>query len=267
MTFSSICAILVVIEGWPLGLAFSLKKLVGPENPTHTQGGFMEEIGLFLYVVAVLFGAEFADKTMIVTVFLSRKYKTMEVILGIVPACIVVSFIGVGLTHAVKGLVSPTTLDLVAGALFIALGIWSLHEMNDDEDPEFDKPWMKKLGPSMISFCAFGLAEMADRTQGATITLSSGKGSFLLYWSATSLGLMLANFAALVVMKQWGKNIPRRALMYVAAVLFFAFGVYTIPTALGFIKVVGIFSASLCVFLGAILWLAEGGDPEWSSKL
>ena len=223
----------------------------------------MENTWRFLYVFGLIFAAEIADKTMLVTIFLVRKYKVWQVLIGIIPACYGVSLLGVGATHFAKGFLSGFWMDIIAGTLFIVLGIWSFKEMNEEDDTEA-RSWLATFAAPVIAFVEFFIAEMADRTQGATITLSSGHGSFLLYWNATSLGLIAANLGAIIVMTKWGRNIPRKALMYAAGVLFFAFGVYTIPNALGFRVTALIGTVAVCVVGGLIpLYRRTSENAGW----
>lgn len=86
------------------------------------------EIKLLATVFAAVFIAELGDKTQLATLLFAadREVSKLTVFLGASLALIVASGIGVAAGGAVAQFVSPSALRYVAGAGFIAIGIWTL---------------------------------------------------------------------------------------------------------------------------------------------
>jgi putative Ca2+/H+ antiporter (TMEM165/GDT1 family) len=65
----------------------------------------------------------------------------------------------------------------------------------------------------------------------ATVTIASRQHSFLAVWLGSSIGMVLADGIAIVVGKVMGKQLPEKVIKYIAALIFFASGVFTIVEA------------------------------------
>ncbi|MDP2367248.1 TMEM165/GDT1 family protein [Rhodoferax sp.] len=192
------------------------------------ESSFFSETMLVLGIVAL---AEIADKTMFVTIGLAAKYPPGKVLLGIIPACFAVPAIGILIALVFKTFLSEQWLQIISGGFFVGLVGWSLHEMAEDEGEDGKKRWWHRFGPTIIAFCAFFVAEMADRTQFVTITMTTSGGNIYADWLGSALGLVLANVIALILVTLAGKRIPKLQLMYGAAVLFLMSAVWMFADA------------------------------------
>lgn len=85
-------------------------------------------IKLFLTVFATVFLAELGDKTQLATVlFAGREPASLWIVfLGAASALVLSTAIGVSAGAAVAHLLNPKYLSYVAGAGFIAVGLWTL---------------------------------------------------------------------------------------------------------------------------------------------
>jgi len=86
------------------------------------------DIKLAATVFGVVFLAELGDKTQLATLLFSAKSPEglISVFLGASAALVVASAIGVLAGGLVAQYVSPSALSYVAGAGFIAIGIWTV---------------------------------------------------------------------------------------------------------------------------------------------
>jgi putative Ca2+/H+ antiporter (TMEM165/GDT1 family) len=82
----------------------------------------------FFSVFATIFLAEIGDKTQLATMLFSSDTNASKwlVFFGASSALVVAAGIGVLIGGQLERLVSPTTLKVLAGLGFIAVGVWTL---------------------------------------------------------------------------------------------------------------------------------------------
>ena len=82
----------------------------------------------FLTVFTTVFLAELGDKTQLATFLYAADAdrSKLVVLVGAASALVVTSAIGVALGSAVAQFVSPRVLSRLAGAGFVAIGIWTI---------------------------------------------------------------------------------------------------------------------------------------------
>jgi putative Ca2+/H+ antiporter (TMEM165/GDT1 family) len=82
----------------------------------------------FLTVFTTVFLAEIGDKTQLATMLFASEAKTSKwvVFAGSAVALVLAAAIGVLVGGQIERFISPRTLKIVAGAGFIAIGIWTI---------------------------------------------------------------------------------------------------------------------------------------------
>ncbi len=82
----------------------------------------------FLSVFITVFLAEIGDKTQLATMLFAAEAKSSKwvVFAGSALALVCAAAIGVLVGAQIEKLISPRTLKIVAGAGFIAIGIWTI---------------------------------------------------------------------------------------------------------------------------------------------
>ena len=123
------------------------------------------------------------------------------------------------------GAALPThLLGLIAGAMFIFFGLWTLRgDSLSDEEASLAE---KATAPAFfVVTSAFVLAELGDKTMLATVTLASDN-NWLGVWIGSTLGMVAADALAIVVGAVLGKRLPERIIQIGAAALFLLFGAY-----------------------------------------
>ena len=191
---------------------------------------------LFLKVFFTEFIAEMGDKTQLMLIALTSKYKLKDIILGTAAAILVLN----GLAVLAGGLVSefiPAWLIKVVAALAFLYFAASTIAGEDDEEEEEDGKTKIKFAPLAV-FCTFFVAELGDKTQLTAITFGAneGMGAAVLVWLACSLGLFAADILGMLVGYLLKSKTPEGLLNTLAFVIFSVFGVYTLYQGLDLIR-------------------------------
>lgn len=186
----------------------------------------------FLTSTAVVALAEIGDKTMLLAIVLTARFKApLPIVLGILFATLA--------NHAFAAFVGECASFLLDGAWFrylvamsfIAMAAWTLvpDKLEDDEER---KP--ARFGAFLTTLVAFFLVEMGDKTQVATIALGAQFQNVLTVTAATTLGMMIANVPAVFLGDRLLAKVPLGAVRAVAALLFLAIGVWLLAVQIDF---------------------------------
>lgn len=190
---------------------------------------------LFLKVFITEFIAEMGDKTQLMLIALTSKYKLKDIILGTAAAILVLN----GLAVLAGGLVSefiPGWLIKVVAALAFLYFAASTIAGNDDDDEEGGKNKIK-FAPLAV-FCTFFVAELGDKTQLTAITFGAneGMGAALVVWIGCSLGLFAADILGMLVGYLLKSKTSDSLLNTLAFGIFSIFGLYTFYQGLKMIR-------------------------------
>jgi Ca2+/H+ antiporter, TMEM165/GDT1 family len=152
------------------------------------------------------------------------RYRWWVVLAAITVATTAVHVLSVAIGHYVGAALPTHLLGLLAGAMFVFFGLWTLR--GDSLTAEEATRTEKATAPAFfVVFSAFLLAELGDKTMLATITLAADH-DWVGVWLGSTLGMVIADGLAIVVGAVAGKHLPERAIQLVAAALFLLFGVY-----------------------------------------
>ena len=187
---------------------------------------------LFMKVLFTQFIAEMGDKTQLMLVAMTSKFKLKDILLGTGVAILVLN----GLAVLAGGLVStvvPTWLiRLIAGAAFLFFAATTLK--GDDDEEENVKNRKIKFAPLSV-FCTFFVAELGDKTQLTAITFGANEGlsAAVVVWLACSLGLFAADVIGLLIGYLLKSKAPEGILNTVAFFIFSIFGILTLRQGFG----------------------------------
>ena len=141
---------------------------------------------LFMKVLFTQFIAEMGDKTQLMLVAMTSRFKLKDILLGTGVAVLVLNGLAV-LAGGIISTVVPTWLiRLIAGAAFLFFAVTTLK--GDDDEEENVKDRKIKFAPLSV-FCTFFVAELGDKTQLTAITFGANEGlsSAVVVWLACSL--------------------------------------------------------------------------------
>ena len=191
---------------------------------------------LFLKVFFTEFIAEMGDKTQLMLIALTSKYKLKDIIFGTAVAILLLN----GLAVLAGGLVSefiPGWLIKTVAALAFLYFAASTIAGDDDEEEEEGGNSKIKLAPFAV-FCTFFVAELGDKTQLTAITFGANEGmeAAIVVWIACSLGLFAADILGMLVGYLLKSKTPEGLLNTLAFVIFSVFGVYTLYQGLKLIS-------------------------------
>ena len=193
----------------------------------------MELAMIFLSVMVTDFFAEMGDKTQLMLIALSSKYKMRDIVLGTFGAIVVLNAIAV----FVGGLLNEILvnclwiLKFVAALAFFYFAVSALLKKNDDDEDGGKSRF--SIAPVAV-FCTFFVAELGDKTQLAALTFGAtyGMKHVLIVLSACIAGFFAADMIGVLVGLFLKKKTPERFLTVLSFVLFLLFGGYTAYEAL-----------------------------------
>ena len=217
---------------------------------------------LFLKVFFTEFFAEMGDKTQLLLIALTSKYKLRDIILGTAAAILVLNGLAVLAGGLVSEFIPEWLIKTVAALAFLYFAAATITG-DDDEDEEEGSKTKIQFAPLAV-FCTFFVAELGDKTQLTAITFGAneGMGAALVVWIGCSLGLFAADILGMLVGYFLKSKTPDGLLNTLAFVIFSIFGVYTLYQGLNMISVsvftipvwpvliaATVIFAGLCVFL------------------
>lgn len=197
------------------------------------------------FILVVL--AEMGDKTQFVAMTFAAKYNPYKVLFAIFLGTIANFAIVIAIGELISEVVPLDAISLAASIVFIAFGIWSVRE----EKVKEENVKSSRFGVIATVGIAFFLAELGDKTQLATLSLSVQYQDPIGVLIGATAAMLVADGIGIIIGVVFCKRIPIRVFKWVSAIIFISFGlvgVYEVlPTYVGF-------SASLLflVSLGAI---------------
>lgn len=193
---------------------------------------------LFFKILFTEFIAEMGDKTQLMLVAMTSKYKVKDIILGTAAAVLVLNGMAVLAGGLVGSLIPDWLIKLIAAAAFLYFALTSIGE-DDDEEEEGGE---NKIGFAPLAvFCTFFVAELGDKTQLTAITFGANEGlkNALVVWLACSIGLFAADIIGMLVGYLLKSKMPESFLNRLAFVIFAVFGILNVRTGLNLLPAVG----------------------------
>ncbi|MCH3965216.1 MAG: TMEM165/GDT1 family protein [Clostridium sp.] len=180
-------------------------------------------IKALLLVVA----AEMGDKTQLLAMAMASKYRIKQVLTGVFVATILNHALAVAVGNYLSYMIPMDTVKIAAGAAFLGFGFWTLRGDKIDEDGKKKS----KFGPVITVATAFFLAEMGDKTQLMTITISAQSSQPLLVLMGSTIGMLIADGIGILGGAWMCRHIPEMYIKWAAGIIFIFFGTITIYNA------------------------------------
>jgi len=178
----------------------------------------------FLISTGIVALAEIGDKTQLLALVLAARFKKpWPIIAGILVATLA--------NHALAGtigawgaaLLGADTLRWILGLSFLGMAVWMM--IPDKLDPAAVQTPQAPLGVFGATVIAFFLAEMADKTQIATIALAARFDALAGVILGTTLGMMIANVPVVLLGEIATRRISPRVVHAIAALIFALLGI------------------------------------------
>ena len=186
----------------------------------------MEFFTAFAISLVVIFVAELGDKSQLVALWFSTKYRPLIVIAGVTAATLIVHLGSVAIGAAFDEVLPERALLIIVALSFFLFAAWSIRGDSLDDDGAVAK---RSLGMGAFGVVAvsFFVSELGDKTQLATVSLA-GDRNLAGVWIGSTAGMVLADALAIWVGRALGARLPQRAIGYGAAALFVVFGLFTL---------------------------------------
>ena len=216
---------------------------------------------LFLKVFFSEFIAEMGDKTQLMLIALTSKYKLRDIIFGTAAAILVLNGLAVLAGGLVSEFIPEWLIKIIAALAFLYFAASTI--ASDDEEEEDGGKSKIKFAPLAV-FCTFFIAELGDKTQLTAIAFGANEGmsSAVIVWIGCSLGLFAADILGMLVGYLLKSKTPDGLLNTVAVAIFSIFGVFTLYQGLKLIHVsvypipiLPLLIAVTVVFVGLCVWL------------
>ena len=178
----------------------------------------------FLVSLGLVALAEVGDKTQLLSFVLAARFrKPWAIIAGILVATLANHFLASGAGYLMAEWIPRQATLWIVGFAFLGFGIWTLRPDSLDETPE-----LYKAGVFVTTAIAFFLAEMADKTQFATVALAARFQALWPVVMGTTAGMLIADVPAVWIGAKLATRIPMQKIRLAAAILFIALGLVTV---------------------------------------
>lgn len=195
-----------------------------------TGQSFVTMLMPFLASAAFVTLNEMGDKTQLLAMAMATRIRFGKVMAGV----LIATLLNHGLAVAAGTLLASVPgwegwVKFAAAILFIVFGLWALKSDKADDS----RPAKHGYGDVATVAIAFFLAEMGDKTQLATITLSAqySYAPFLVL-AGTTTGMLIADGLGIFVGVILHRRLPDAALKVIASALFILFGIVGLREAL-----------------------------------
>ena len=204
---------------------------------------------LFFKVFFTEFIAEMGDKTQLMLIALTSKYKLRDIILGTAAAILVLNGLAVLAGGLVSEFIPDWLIKMIAALAFLYFAASTL--AGDDEEEEEGGKSKIQFAPLAV-FCTFFVAELGDKTQLTAITFGANEGmkSAFVVWIGCSLGLFAADILGMLVGYLLKSKTPDGLLNTLAFVIFSIFGAFTLYQGLNMMN------ARVCPIPVWSVWIA-----------
>lgn len=188
---------------------------------------------LFWKILLTEFIAEMGDKTQLMLMAMTSRFKLRDIILGTAAAVLVLNGLAVLAGGLVSELVPEWSIKLVAALAFLYFS-WSSLKDDEEEKEEEDVSAKKGRFAALSVFGTFFVAELGDKTQLTAITFAADAGmkNAVVVWLACSVGLFAADILGMLLGILLKNKMPEGFLNTLAFVIFAVFGVITLREGL-----------------------------------
>jgi putative Ca2+/H+ antiporter (TMEM165/GDT1 family) len=181
----------------------------------------LHAFGISTGLVAI---AEIGDKTQLLALLLTLKFRRPWPILAGMLAATLANHAGAGLVgHYLEALIvdwaGPTLLRWGLALGFAAMAFWALIPDKIEEEEEELSRW-KRMGAFATTLVTFFLVEMGDKTQIATVALAARFPDLLSVIAGTTFGMILANAPVIFFGNKLAAKVPLKYVRWSAAACF-----------------------------------------------
>lgn len=182
--------------------------------------GYFAAMNVLLNCFLLVFLGEMGDKTQLLALVLTARYrKPWTILLGVLIATILNHALAAWGGAWAASFFSAESLRWILAGTFLAFAAWILVPDKDEGLKEGGR-----FGALLTTIAAFFIAEMGDKTQLATVALGAQYPNVVLVTIGTTLGMLASNALAIFLGERLLKRIPMRWIRRAASLMFLIFG-------------------------------------------
>lgn len=177
---------------------------------------------VFLAALTLILIAELGDKTMLLSIVFSARYrKPLTVLLLALLALSTVTLIGIGIGFLIVELIPEAVLKYISGSLFLIIGLYYLLAPFKAETASSSKAGLASFFGLMF------ISEFGDKTQISIISLTISTMSPIGVFIGALIGFTVINSIAVILGDRISSRINPVIIRRISAVVFIAFSVLT----------------------------------------
>jgi putative Ca2+/H+ antiporter (TMEM165/GDT1 family) len=188
----------------------------------------MLSLHAFLISTGIVALAEIGDKTQLLALLLTLKFRRPWPILAGMLAATLANHAGAGAVgHYLEAFLmrwaGPELLRWGLAACFAAMALWTLIPDKIEEEEETLRRY--RMSAFLTTLVSFFLVEMGDKTQIATVALAARFPDLVSVVAGTTFGMALANAPVIFLGNKFAARFPLKYVRWSAAACFAALAV------------------------------------------
>ena len=182
----------------------------------------------FLISAGIVALAEIGDKTQLLAMLLTLKFRRPWSIVGGMLVATLANHAGAGAVgHYLEAFIvkwiGAESLHWILAGGFLLMAIWTL--IPDKIEDEEDAIRRYRMGAFVTTVVSFFLVEMGDKTQIATIALAARFANLGAVVAGTTCGMLLADAPMIFFCHKFAGSVPIKWVRWIAAACFAALAV------------------------------------------
>lgn len=185
-----------------------------------------------LTAFAVVFLAEFGDRTQLLLLALATRHRAGPVVGGLVAGYGLMTIVAVALGSAIGAALPETVVRIGSGLVFLGFAAWTLLGGEDEDHDQVDDRSQRHPLALLASIAgAIMLSEIGDKSMLATATLAAD-GDPVPVWLGATAGILCAGALGVLAGRLLADRLRPDVLRWASASLFAVFGTTMLVRAL-----------------------------------
>lgn len=207
---------------------------------------------MFLHTFLLVFIAEMADKTQLMIMALTNRYRVKTVVIGMFLGVLIISALSVLAGDLIGDFIPMKMVKIIAALMFIFFGLTNLKVGHDEEHKH-----KKTMRFPIVSIAfTFLIAELGDKTQLATVALAADHmGEHIPIFLGASLGLILANILGIFAGKFIFSKFSEDSVKIASSFFFFLFGSITLFEVIPGSELIILIYSTLLIGMAYIIYM------------
>lgn len=205
---------------------------------------------MFFHTFLLVFIAEMADKTQLMIMALTNKYRARTVAIGMALGVFIISALSVLAGDVIGDIIPMEVVKVAAAILFLLFGLSNLiYKEENEKSRSVDYRF-----PIVSIAFTFLLAELGDKTQLTTVAISAHHSEHIAIFLGASLGLILANILGIFAGKLIFSHLSDSTVKIASSFFFFLFGSLNLFEFIPYsLPIIAIYS-SILIILATIIY-------------